>query len=98
MKYAFLIIIFAMSLTASAISAKQDEYDDCLLKHLINAKVDLATQIMKKACKENYKDVAILSEKRKAYNECLLEYLSGVESREAVAEIQGVCDRKHLQY
>jgi hypothetical protein len=73
-------------------------YDNCLLRHLINAKVDLATQIMKRACKENFKDVTILSEKRKAYHEYLLEYLSGVESGDAVNEIQGVCERKHLQY
>ncbi len=30
------------------------------------------------------------------YDECLLEYLPGVESGDAVIEIQGVCERKHL--
>ena len=96
MKYIFVLIIFTISLTASTIFAGQDEYDDCLLKHLINAKVDVATQIMKRACKENFKDVTIYSDKRKEYNECLLKYLSGVESGDAVIEIQEVCKRKHL--
>jgi hypothetical protein len=96
MRHLFVIIIFAISFTANPIYAGQDEYDDCLLRHLINAKVDLATQIMKRACKENFKDVRILSEERKEYNECLLEYLPGVESGDAVIEIQEVCERKHL--
>lgn len=96
MKYIFVIIIFTISLTASATFAGQDEYDDCLLKHLINAKTDLASQIMKRACRENFKDLTILSEKRKEYNECLLQYLPGVESGDAVIEIQEVCERKHL--
>ena len=95
MKHLFVIIIFAISFTANPIHAGQDEYDDCLLKHLINAKVDSATQIMKKACKENY-DYIVLPENRRKVNECLLEYLPGVESGEAVIEIQKVCERKHL--
>jgi len=96
MRYIFVIIVFAISLISNPIYAGQNEYDDCLLRHLINAKVDLATQIMKRACKENFKDVRILSEERKEYNECLLEYLPGVESGDAVIEIQKVCERKHL--
>ena len=98
MKYILVLIIFTISLTASVIHADQDEYDDCLLKHLINAKIDLATQIMKQACRENLKDVTILDKKRKEYNECLLENLQGVESGEAATEIKGVCNRKHLQH
>jgi len=95
MKHLVVIIIFAISLITSPIYAGQDEYDDCLLKHSINAKVDSATQIMKKACKENY-DYTVLPENRRKANECLLEYLPGVESGEAVIEIQKVCERKHL--
>jgi hypothetical protein len=96
MRYLFLIIIFAISFAANPIYARQTEYDDCLLRHLINAKNDLATQIMKRACKENFKDFTIVLERRKEYNECLLEYLPGVESVDAVTEIQAVCVRKHL--
>jgi hypothetical protein len=89
-------MIFAILFTVNPIYAGQNEYDDCLLKHLINAKVDVATQIMIGACKENYKEFTIISEKRKKYNECLLEYLPGMESSDAVIEIQNVCARKHL--
>jgi len=64
MKHLFVIIIFAISFTANPIHAGQNEYDDCLLKHLTNAKVDSATQIMKKACKENY-DYTVLPENKR---------------------------------
>ena len=95
MKHLFVIIIFAFLLTPSMIFAGQDEYDDCLLKHLINAKVDSATQIMKRACEENYK-FTVLPENKRKVNQCLLEYLPGVESGDAAIEIQKVCERKHL--
>lgn len=95
MRHLVVIIIFAVSFTANPMYAGQDEYNDCLLKHLINAKVDSATQIMKRACKENY-DYTVLPENKRKVNECLLEYLPGVESGDAVTEIQKVCERKHL--
>jgi hypothetical protein len=96
MRHLVVIIIFVITLTANTIYAGQNEYDDCLLRHLVNAKVDVATQIMKRACKENFKDFSIALETRKEYNECLLKYLPGVESDDAVIEIQEVCKRKHL--
>ena len=96
MRYLFIILIVVTSFTAIPLFAGQDEYDNCILTHLINAKNDLAAQIMKMACNESYKDVKILSQERKAYNECLLKYLPGVESHDAVTEIQEVCRRKHL--
>ncbi len=96
MRYIFVIIVFAVSLTANPIYAGQEEYDDCLLGHLKNAKLDSATQLIKGACREIYKDPGTLSDRRHAYNECLLEYLPGIESGDAVLEIQNVCKRKHL--
>ena len=99
MRHLVVIIILAISFTANPIHAgqkEQNEYDDCLLRHLVNAKIDLAAQIMKRACKENFKDFTIVLERRKEFNECLLEYLPGVESGDAVIEIQKVCERKHL--
>lgn len=95
MRYLVVIIIFAISFTANPIHAGQNEYDDCLLKHLINAKVDVAAQLMKKACEENYK-FTVLPDNRETLNECLLEYLPGVESGDAVIEIKKVCEHKHL--
>jgi hypothetical protein len=96
MRHLVVIIIFAISFTVNPIHAGQNEYNDCLLSHLVNAKVDLAAQIMKRACRENFRDFTIALEKRKEYNECLLKYLPGVESGDAVIEIQKVCERKHL--
>ena len=96
MKYIIVLIIFTFSLTASPIFAGQEEYDDCLLEHLKNAKLDSTTQLIKGACKEIYKDPGTLSDRRHAYNECLLEYLPGIESADAVLEIRNVCKRKHL--
>jgi len=96
MRYLFVMAIFVISFAVNPIYAGQDEYDDCLLKYLMNSKVDVATQIIAGACRENYQDFKVLSEKRKKYNECLLEYLPGMESGDAVIEIQNVCARKNL--
>ena len=101
MKYIFMLIVFVVSLTAIPILARQnlsrqEAYHDCILEHLKNAKVDLATQLIKRACKENYKDFRISSNNRQEYNECLLEYLPGIESRDAAQEIQKTCKDKHL--
>jgi hypothetical protein len=72
MRHLVVIIIFAISFTVNPIHAGQNEYNDCLLSHLVNAKVDLAAQIMKRACRENFRDFTIALEKRKEYNECML--------------------------
>ncbi len=98
MKYFFMLIFFVVSLTAIPILAGQEEYDDCILEHLKNAKVDFATQLIKSACRENYKDFMSLSNKRQEYNECLLESLPGIESLDAVDEIKEACVRKHLNF
>lgn len=98
MRYIFVLIVFAISLTGHPVYAEQNEYDDCILKHLKNAKVDVATQLIKRACRENYKDSTILSDKRKKYNECLLEYLPGLESVNAALEIEQSCRNKHLKF
>jgi hypothetical protein len=42
-------------LTANSIYAGEEEYDDCLLEHLKNAKIDSATQLIKGACREIYR-------------------------------------------
>ena len=75
--------------------AGQSEYDDCLLKHLKNAKQDVATHLIRQACYENYMNPTFTPDKRKAYNNCLLTHLVGVESFDAVMEISSACGRKH---
>ena len=98
MKYIFMLIIFVVSLSAIPILAGEENYDDCILEHLKNTKLNWAVEIIKKACRENYKDLTTLSNdsKRREYNECLLEYLPGTESLDAADEIRKACERKHL--
>jgi transposase-like protein len=98
MKYFFALLIMIILLTASPILAGEKEYDDCILKYVKGAKVNEATRLVKKACKENYKNYVFVSDKRKEYNKCLLEHLMGIESSEAVMEIKKACDNKHLQF
>ena len=89
------VIIVLILAVPSLVHAGQEEYDQCLLKHLKGAKQDVATHLIIQACDENYKDPSFTSEKRKAYNKCLLNHLVGVESLKAVMEIQSVCGRMH---
>ena len=98
MRYLCLAICgFSMVITAfsHAEQAEQAEYDDCLLKHLKGAKLDIATHLIKQACYENYKKPTFTSDKSRAYNNCLLEHLVGVESMQAVMDIRTACDRKY---
>jgi hypothetical protein len=81
---------------SNTIFAGQLEYDECLLIHLKNAKTDVAAQLIKQACKENYKGGVFVRQKRQVYNECLLENLYGIESEEAIIEIKDVCEGKHF--
>jgi hypothetical protein len=89
---------FLCTITLLALSgyghAGQAEYDDCLLKHLKNAKHDVATHLIRQACYGNYYKPSFTSDKRRAYNDCLLDHLVGVESFDAVMEISAACDRK----
>jgi len=90
------IVFVVLGLTISTLSyAGQTEYDNCILKHLKNAKLDVATHFIKMACEENFKNPSFISSKRRAYNRCLLENLIGVESLPAVMEISRVCSSKH---
>ena len=84
----------AMTLSIPAI-AGQAEYDDCILQHLKDAKLDDATSLIKRACEENYKDTSFTSDKQRSYNDCILEHLVGVESIRAIIEIKTACSRKN---
>ena len=83
-------ILFLVSLP---VMAGQNEYDDCILKYLKGAKIDVVSQMVMQACKENYKSPAFTNDKKKKYNECLLEHLTGIESVPAAMEIKDVCYR-----
>lgn len=92
MKTIFSIIIFVL-FSASA-TAGQEEYDECILKYLKGAKIDVATHLIRQACQENYKSPSFTNDKKKAFNKCLLENLVGIESVPAAMEIKDVCNRK----
>ncbi len=90
----FPVVFMVLSWIHPAI-AGQTEYDECILKYLKNAKLDVATHLIKSACNENYKSPNFTAEKRRPYNHCLLEHLTGVESIQAVMEIKAACGSKH---
>lgn len=92
MKNSLSMIVFII-FSASAI-AGQEEYDECILKYLKGAKIDVATHLITQACKENYKSPSFTSDKKKATNKCILENLVGIESIPAAMEIKEVCNRK----
>lgn len=85
--------LLGLALTTPTI-AGQAEYDDCILEYLKNAKLDLATHLIKQACEENYKKSSFTSGNKRAYNNCLLEHLVGVESIQAVMAIKSACGKK----
>jgi len=85
----------AAALLGSVAQARTNpEYDDCLLQHLKNAHLDVATQMITQACHQNYVDDNFTNKRDIKRNECLLENLPGIESMEAVARVSEVCDRK----
>ena len=95
MRYLSLIfVVFGLSI-ATLSTAGQVEYNDCILKYLKGAKLDVATNYIRMACKENSKKSSFISKNRRAYNSCLLENLAGVESMQAVMEISNACGSKH---
>ena len=80
------------------VNAKDDyDYDDCILDHLRNAKLDAASRFIAEACEENYgtgPSRSIMTKERR-YNECLLDHMVGVESIDAVIRIRRACEKKY---
>jgi len=95
MRYLYLsFVVYGLALSTASY-AGQNEYNDCILKYLKGAKLDVATNYIRMACKENSKKSSFISKNRRAYNGCLLEHLAGVESLQAVMEISNACGSKH---
>lgn len=88
------LAVVALLATGVTHARPNPEYDDCLLQHLKNAKLDVATQMITRACYEIHVDGNFLMKRDRKRNECLLEYLPGIESVDAVARFTEVCDRK----
>jgi len=88
-------MVIALLGLSSAVFADQSNYDDCLLKYLKNAKLDIAAHTIRMACDENYRNSSFTSKKRRAYNDCLLKHLPGVESTQAVIGLKSACQSKY---
>lgn len=92
---AIVLLTTGTSSRAPASVFEDPEYDACLLQYLTGAKLDFASQLIRQACDENYRDPAFTSDQDRAYNQCLLDHLQGIESLNAALEIQGACERRH---
>lgn len=90
------LLLLCLGLQGSAFGG-QDEYNDCVLEHLKGARLDAATALIRKACRENHQGPIYPSGKVRQYNECLLEHLVEVESFQAVMEIHSACSGKYLR-
>lgn len=95
MRHLYLLLTVFGLMISTFSYAGQVEYDDCILKYLKGAKLDMATNYIRRACNENFKNPNFASNARKEYNRCLLSNLVGIESVQAVMEINKACQSKH---
>jgi hypothetical protein len=88
------LLFVGLGFSGVALARAHPEYDDCLLQHLKNARLDVVTQMITQACYQNYVDDNFMSKRELKRNDCLLENLPGIESFDAVARVSEVCERK----
>ncbi len=91
MKYLLLVLISSSLFLVTSVSASEQENDLCLLKHLKGTKLDMVTHLIKQACFELHEKKGVSQRRNVEYNNCLLENLPGVESAQAVIEINSAC-------
>lgn len=89
-------IMLYLCFSSTILIAGTKEYNECLLKHLKNTKVDIAAHFIKEACEGNYLNPSFTFKKNKEYNECILKNLPGVRSFRAAIEIRNVCAEKEF--
>jgi len=99
MSYLARISLYGFFLTclvgAHGVAKEKYGYEDCILDHLDQAKIDNASRFIAKACEENYGSPAgQVSAKQRSYNECLLDHMAQVESLDAVIRIRTACEKK----
>ncbi len=90
------MLFVGSTLVIQATAKDRYSYDDCILDHLKNAKLDAASRFIAEACEENYgsgPSKSIMTKERR-YNECLLDHMVGVESVDAVIRIRRACEKK----
>ena len=89
------LVLLYLSATPPAL-AETEQYDDCILDYLQNAKLDLTTDMIKQACNEIHQLAGVAAMNRRPYNQCLLQHLGGVENVRAALDIKAACGRRHL--
>ena len=62
------IVTTVFLLVSTSVLSGQEEYDDCILQHLKEVKLDIVTHHIKQACYDNYKSPSFTNDKKKAYD------------------------------
>jgi len=73
-------VLVASLVIPQAMTKDRYEYQDCILEHLANAKLDVANHFIAKACEEvngSEPSKSIMTSER-SYNECLSNHMAGV--------------------
>lgn len=93
--YALLAMLTLSPLPAVAFDSQQ--YDECVLQYLRNAKSGQASDMIVNACRKLYKEAAFLQNAERTYQACLLQNLPGVENDQAAQYIAAACQRRSQQ-
>lgn len=83
-----LVVLFA-AMTWQA-QADDDAYQQCLLQYQSKVEVPQAAGLVRNACDQIHRQLALLPRK-KAYWQCVLEYIPPVKTAEVIADLLDVC-------
>ena len=95
-RFAIYVIFLAITIGSEAMAKSKYGYEDCILDHLDQVKLDTASRYIAEACEENYgSPPGQVSTKERRYNECLLNHMVEVESIDAIIRIRTACEKKY---
>ncbi|PFH10834.1 hypothetical protein BCF11_3267 [Collimonas sp. PA-H2] len=98
MKYSTYVFLAMMAFSAwPAMAFDSQQYDECVLQYLRNAKSGQASDMIVNACRKLYKEGAFLQSAERTYQACLLQNLPGVENDQAAQYIAAACQRRSQQ-
>ncbi|WP_205631655.1 VF_A0006 family four-cysteine protein [Collimonas pratensis] len=98
MKYSTYVFLAMMAFSAApAMAFDSQQYDECVLQYLRNAKSGQASDMIVNACRKLYKEGAFLQSDERTYQACLLQNLPGVENDQAAQYIAAACQRRSQQ-
>jgi len=93
-RFAIYIFFLAMLAGSQGITKSEYGYEDCILDHLDQVKLDTASRYIAEAREENYgSPPGQVSTKERRYNECLLNHMMEVESVDAIIRIRTACEK-----